>query len=103
MNYQQDMRARLFRERNPAAFGMLTEPNPPILEKVPIKISQKEAGRIATEVLTIGEEEFRKAETLVRNGKTAEAVVAFNRLRLKYKGSWIDRVAAERVETLGAR
>lgn len=101
MNHQQDMRARLFRERNPGAFGMLTESNPPILEKVPIEISQKEAGRIATEVLTIGEEEFRQAEALVREGKTSDAIAAFGRLRSKYRDSWIDRVAAERLKTLG--
>ncbi len=101
MNHQQDMRARLFRERNPGAFGMLTESNPPILEKVPIEISQTEAGRIATEVLTIGEEEFRQAEALAREGKTAEAIAAFGRLRSKYRDSWIDRVAAERLKTLG--
>lgn len=55
MNHQQDMRARLFRERNPDAFGILTESNPPILEKIPIEISQQEAGRIAAERLkTLG-------------------------------------------------
>ena len=100
MNHQQDMRARLFRERNPGAFGMLTEPNPPILAKVPIEITQKEAGRIAAEVLTIGEEEFRQAEALVRAGNTAEAIAAFGRLRSKYRGSWIDRVATERLKTI---
>lgn len=103
MNHQQDMRARLFRERNPGAFGMLTESNPPILEKVPIEISQQEAGRIASEVLTIGEEEFRQAEALVRAGNTAEAIAAFGRLRSKYRGSWIDRVAAERLKTIRIR
>ena len=36
MDHQRDMRARLFRERNPAAFGILTDPSPPVLEKVPI-------------------------------------------------------------------
>jgi predicted amidohydrolase len=101
MNYQSDMRARLFRERNPAAFGMLTEPDPPILERVPIDIKQREAGRIASEVLTIGEEEFRQAEELVRAGNTTEAISAFRRLRSKYRGSWIDRVAAERLKTFG--
>lgn len=102
MNYQQDMRARLFRERNPAAFGILTDPNPPILKKIPIKITQKQAGRIAAKVLTIGETEFRQAESLARDGKTEKAVVAFERLRSEYLGSWIDRVATERLETLRA-
>ena len=100
MNHQQDMRARLFRERNPAAFGMLTESNPPVLDKVPIEISPQESGRIAAEVLTIGEEEYRQAEALVRAGKNDDAITAFVRLRSKYRGSWIDRVATERLKTL---
>jgi predicted amidohydrolase len=100
MNYQRDMRARLFRERNPAAFGILTDPNPPVLNKLPINITQQDAGRIAARVLTIGEEEFRAAESLARAGKTDEAITAFTRLRTEYGGSWIDRVAAERLRTL---
>jgi predicted amidohydrolase/predicted esterase len=100
MNYQHDMRARLFRERNPAAFGILTEPSPPILDKVPIDITKEEAGRIAAEVLTIGEEEFQKAEALARKGDAGAAVDAYVRLQTKYRGSWIERVAAERLRTL---
>ena len=100
MNHQRDMRARLFRERNPAAFGLLTELNPPVLEKVPLEITQEEAGRIAAQVLTIGEEEFRAAETLARSGQIVEAITAFERLTTKYRGSWIDRVATERLKTL---
>ena len=100
MNHQRDMRARLFRERDPAAFGILTDPDPPVLQKVPIDITQQEAGRIAARVLTIGEEEFRQADTLAREGRSAEAVSAFERLRDEYKGSWIDRVAADRLRAL---
>ena len=65
-NTQQDMRARLFRERNAEAFGMLLDPQPPVLEKVPIDISQQEAGRIFARMLTLGEEEFRQATALAR-------------------------------------
>lgn len=100
MNHQRDMRARLFRERNPAAFGILTDPNPPVLEKVPINITSREAGRIAARVLTIGEEEFQQAESLARAGKTSDAIAAFDRLRAEYRGSWIERVASERLRTL---
>ena len=100
MNYQRDMRARLFRERNPTAFGILTDPNPPILKKIPIEITQEEAGRIAAKVLTIGEDQFRQAETLARAGDTDEAIAAFGRLQTEYAGSWIDRVATERLKTL---
>ena len=87
-------------KRNPAAFGILTDPNPPILSKIPIEISQEAAGRIAARVLTIGEEQFQQAESLVRAGETEKAITAFGRLRTEYPGSWIDRVANERIETL---
>lgn len=100
MNYQRDMRARLFRERNVAAFGILTDPNPPVLAKVPIEITSQQAGRIAARVLTIGEEEFRAADALARSGQREKAIDAFTRLRAEYSGSWIDRVAAERLRTL---
>ena len=100
MNQQHDMRARLFRERNPTAFGILTDPNPPVLAKVPIDVTPEEAGRIAARVLTIGEEEFRQAASLARAGKTSDAISAFVRLRTEYRGSWIERVATARLETL---
>jgi predicted amidohydrolase len=100
MNHQRDMRARLFRERNAAAFGMLIDPNPPILKRIPIEVSQKEAGRIAAKVLTIGEEEFRQADELARAEKIGDAITAFDRLRTEYPGSWIERVAVERLRTL---
>jgi predicted amidohydrolase len=100
MNHQQDMRARLFRERNPAAFGILTDPHPPVLDKVPLEITQDEAGKIAARVLTIGEDEFRDAEALAREGKSSEAITAFVRLTSDYRGSWIERVAKERLRTL---
>ena len=93
-------RARLFRERNPGAFKMLTEPNPPVLAKVPIDISREEAGRIFARMLTVGEEEFNQAAALARAGQTKEAVAAFEKLRDEYRGTWIDRVAQERLELL---
>jgi hypothetical protein len=100
MNRQSDMRARLFRERNPAAFGILTDPRPPVLETISIDITSEEAGRMAARVLTVGEEEFGEAEALVRAGRTGDAIAAFERLRSEYRGSWIERVATERLRTL---
>jgi predicted amidohydrolase len=100
MNHQRDMRARLFRERNPAAFGILAEPHPPVLDKLPATITEQEAVRLAQKVLTVGEEEFRAAAALANEGKIAEAIAAFTRLRREYRDSWIDRVAAERLEKL---
>ena len=51
-------------------------------------------------MLTIGEEEFRRAESLARETKTGEAIAAFRQLRIEYRGSWIERVAKERLQTL---
>jgi predicted amidohydrolase len=100
MNYQRDMRARLFRERNPAAFEMLTHPNPPALAKLPLEQSAEEAARISARVLTVGDEEFSAAAKLAADQKTAEAIEAFSRLRREYRGSWIDRRSAERLALL---
>jgi predicted amidohydrolase len=99
-NYQKDMRARLFRERNPEAFGILTSTNPPALGKLPIDITREEGARIMARMLTVGEEEFRAATALSKAGKTMEAIAAFLKLRAEYRGTWIDRVAAERIESL---
>jgi predicted amidohydrolase len=100
MNHQRDMRARLFRERNPGAFAAITEPNPPVLAKIPATISERQAVEIAHKVLTVGQEEFRAADSLVREGKLEEAAAAFRRLQNEYKDSWIDRVSTERLATL---
>jgi len=100
-NHQKDMRARLFRERNPAAYGILTDPEPPVLKKVPATITAGEAARIAQKALTVGEDEFREADALARAGKIAEAMAAFEKLRTEYRGSWIDRVAQERLAKIG--
>src|SRR5262249_26378706 len=70
LNQQRDMRARLFRERNPAAFRILTDPNPPVLQKVPIDLTAEQAGRIMARALTVGEAEFAQANELVQRGPT---------------------------------
>ncbi len=100
LNSQRDMRARLFRERNPAAFGILTDPEPPVLRKVPIDLSPEEAYRIASRVLTVGEAEFNEARALARAGRTNDAVAAFAKLRGDYRDSWIDRSAQQHLAAL---
>jgi 5-aminopentanamidase len=102
-NQQKDMRSRLFRERNPAAYGMLIDPNPPVLLKVPATITRQEATRIFEKGLTIGEDEFSAADSLARAGKMTEAIAAFRKLQAEYKGSWIDRLSAKRLEKLAAK
>lgn len=97
LNAQKDMRARLFRERNPAAYGVLTDPNPPVLKKIPATISVEDAVRIGSATLTTGEERFAEAEALLRSGKSAEAARAFMRLRDEFPGTWIEREAKKRL------
>ena len=100
LNWQRDMRARLFRERNPEAFRILTDPHPPVLDKVPISLTQQEAGRIMARALTVGEDEFKQANELVQRGKSGEAITAFERLRQEYPDTWIDRRSQERLAKL---
>jgi hypothetical protein len=103
LNWQRDMRARLFRERNPEAFGILTETNPPVLGKVPIDLTQEEAGRIMARALTVGEEEFKHANALIGRGQSDEAIAAFERLRKEYPATWIDRRSQERLGKLRSK
>lgn len=103
MNWQRDMRARLFRERNPEAFRILTDTNPPVLAKVPIELTSQEAGEVMARALTGGEEDFRQANGLVQSRKTAEAIAAFRRLRREYPATWIDRRSEEQLAKLQIR
>jgi predicted amidohydrolase len=97
LNHQNDMRARLFRERSPEAFGILTATDPPVLRKVPETISVPDAVRIGAGTLTVGEQRFKAADALLRAGKTEEAVQAFEQLAREFPHTWIDRVSRERL------
>jgi hypothetical protein len=99
-NTQRDMRGRLFRERVPEAYGILTDPEPPVLAKVPSNVTRDEAIRIMATVLTTGEERFNEAVALARAGKTDEAIQLFERLCEECPTSWIDRAARERLRKL---
>jgi hypothetical protein len=99
-NHQRDMRARLFRERSPAAFGLLVDPHPPVLAKVPETTTPAQAVRIFSGILTVGEERFRQASALARQGKTELAIRAFEELIREYPDSWIDREARARLARL---
>jgi predicted amidohydrolase len=100
MNQQEDMRARLFRERSPQAFSMITNPDPPVLKKVPEVTTVEEAVRIASGALTVGEERFSQAARLQRDGKKDEAIRAYEALIADFPKSWIDRVSRQRIAEL---
>ncbi|HET7215023.1 MAG TPA: carbon-nitrogen hydrolase family protein [Terriglobia bacterium] len=101
-NHQIDMRARLFRERNPAAYGILTDPNPPVLKKVPATTTVKQAVRIWDEMLTSGAERFDRAEALYRQGRVTRAAVIYRDLRAEVPGTWIARAAQKRLASIRA-
>ena len=71
-----------------------------MLAKVPIDLTQREAGRIMARALTVGEDEFKQANGLVGSGRTDEAIAAFERLRKDYPATWIDRASQERLGQL---
>jgi predicted amidohydrolase len=100
MNHADDMRARLFRERSPEAFSMITRTDPPVLRKVPAEISIDEAVRIGRSGHTEGEAKFNEAAKLARDGKKDEAIRAFEALTAEYPRTWIDRVSRERLVDL---
>lgn len=100
MNHQEDMRSRLFRERSPEAFSMITRTDPPILKKVPEVTTVEEAVKISRGVLTVGEARFNEASKLARDGKKDEAIRAYEALIAEYPRSWIDRVSRDRIKDL---
>lgn len=100
MNQQDDMRTRLFRERAPAAYGILSDPNPPVLQKVPEVTTVDDAVRISRAARTEGESEFSEAARLQRDGHKDDAIRAFESLIARYPRTWIDRVSRERLAEL---
>lgn len=99
-NTQKDMRGRLFRERVPEAYGILTETNPPVLAKVPSNITREQAIRIMAAALTDGEQRYNQAAALARSGKTEEAIRLFEKLCEECPTSWIDRAARKQLQSL---
>jgi predicted amidohydrolase len=99
-NTQRDMRGRLFRERAPEAYGILTEANPPVLAKVPSNVTRDQAIRVMTTVLTTGEERFKHAGDLDRSGRKDEAIRLYEQLCAECPTSWIERAARERLAAL---
>jgi predicted amidohydrolase len=97
-----DFRARLFRERNPAAYAILTDPHPPALDKlkhVPVP-SIAEASALMAEGLTTGADAFYEADRWLAEGKTEAARQRFAELGARFGTTWIGRVSRERLEKL---
>ena len=77
---------------------MSARSSPPSPAKVPTEDTPEEITRSYNGVLTVGAEQFQAADALLKEDKTAEPLEALTKRRDAYPGSWIDRVAAERIE-----
>jgi predicted amidohydrolase len=99
-NTQRDMRGRLFRERVPEAYGILSEPNPPVLAKVPSNMTRDDAIRIFAIALTTGNERLKEGDALAKKGQTEAAIRLFERLCEECPTSWVDRAARARLKSL---
>jgi hypothetical protein len=99
-NTQRDMRGRLFRERVPEAYGILSDPNPPVLAKVPSNMTRDDAIRIFAIALTTGGDRLKEGDALAKKGQTEAAIRLFERLCEECPTSWIDRAARARLKTL---
>ena len=59
-----------------------------MLAKVPETITVTEAVEISAKALTVGEERFKQADALLRQGKTNEALVKLSQARDLDAGNW---------------
>jgi hypothetical protein len=97
-----DHRARLFRERVPAAYAILTDPEPPILARFadqPLP-SPQQAARLSAEVLTTGEERFAAAEQLMADGAREKAIAEFKAMSEHFGTTWIGKASRKRLNEM---
>jgi predicted amidohydrolase len=101
-NWQNDMRSRMFRERRPEAYGVLTAPHPPALDRLPMytPLPALEIARIFAQATTVGHVEYDHAQELVRKGEIGKAIEALEALQIEYPGTWFDRMASEQLPAL---
>lgn len=102
-NAQNDMRARLFRERHPEAYSRLTEKAPHALSKLPPMQPgpAEQIAEITERAMTQGHHQYEQAEALLKTNKTQEAIAAFAALKKDYPCTWFDRTATEKLKQLG--
>jgi hypothetical protein len=97
-----DFRARLFRERVPEAYQMLTEARPPILDKLKhIQVaSPEDASRLMAEGLTTGADAFYEADGWLAEGRIEDAKERFVALAGHFGTLWIGRASRERLQSI---
>jgi hypothetical protein len=100
-----DFRARLFGERVPSAYGILTESAPPGMTRLAhIDVPNgKSAAALSAEGMTTGADEFYEADRLRADGKTEDARRRFEGLSARFGTLWIGRVSRERLVAMNDR
>ena len=101
-NAQKDMRARLYRERRPEAFGLLTDPAPPALDRLPDiePYPPKRIAEMMRRATTVGHVEWEETERLRESGKLDQARSAYERMIETYPNTWFERTARERLSEM---
>ena len=101
-NWQNDMRSRIFRERRPEAYGVLTAPHPPALDRLPMytPVPALEIAEIFHRATTVGHVEYDHAQELVHKGEIDKAIEALEAMQVEYPGTWFDRMASEQLPLL---
>lgn len=97
-----DFRARLFRERNPSAYKILTDENPPALERlrhVDVPTEAEAKARFA-EGITTAAERFYEAERLQAAGDVDAASAIYEDLVARLGTLWMGAAARERLVQL---
>jgi predicted amidohydrolase len=103
-NRQEDMRARLFRERRPEAYQRLTEPTPPALESLPPMIPCPAPGiaRIMQRAITVGHQQFAQAEEHLRCGRLEQAAEAFETIIREYPATWFESMSRQHLADMAS-
>ena len=98
-----DFRARLFRERTPAAYSILLEEHPPILDRLKnVSVpSVEKASLLFAEGLTTGADAFYEADRWLSEGRVEEAKHRFQELAERFGTLWIGQAARERLREIG--
>jgi predicted amidohydrolase len=101
-NWQNDMRSRIIRERRPATYGVMTDPYPPALEKLPMytPVPALEIVDIFHRGTTQGHIDYDHAQDLVHRGQISKAIQALRKMQVEYPGTWFDRMAKEQLPEL---
>ena len=99
-----DFRARLFRERNPAAYRILTDAHPPVLDKLQgVEVpSIERAAQMCAEGMTVGADAFYEGDKWLEEGRLEAARQRFTELAARFGTIWIGRVAQQRLAEMGA-